>query len=245
MSIRKLVSPVIILVEPQLPENIGFSARAMFNFGITKLRLVNPQESWPNEKAISTSAGALESKKFHVTVHDDLEQAIDDVTYLFATTARKRDINKTSVSPIVAGKQIYNFGEKKKLCGVLFGGEQSGLKNNQLVKADKLINIKSNSEFSSINLAMSVLIVAYEYSIQKIGIKNFLEYSKLQEIAKKKELNFFTSRLINLLNEKNFFEPKEKKKNMIDNIESIFTRNNLSEQELKTLHGIISSLIKN
>ena len=92
---------------------------------------------------------------------------------------------------------------------------------------------------------MSVLIVAYEYSIQKIGIKNFLEYSKLQEIAKKKELNYFTSRLINLLNEKNFFEPKEKKKNMIDNIESIFTRNNLSNQEIKTLHGIVSSLIKN
>ena len=242
-------SPAIILVEPQLGENIGFSARAMLNFDINNLRIVNPREGWPNKKAISTSAGAIDSKKSEINIYNTLEDATEDISYLLATTARKRDLNKPVISPEEASENLLHAQMKGASTGIMFGGEKSGLKNSDLVKADEIINIKSDSEFSSINLAMSVMIISYQWYVQKM---NFINKNKLIETtikqdnyASKKELNFFVSRLISLLSCGDFFTPVEKKESMINNIEAIFTRSNLTSQELRTLHGIISSLIKN
>ena len=242
-------SPAIILVEPQLGENIGFSARAMLNFDINNLRLVNPREDWPNKKAISTSAGAIDSKKSEINIYNTLEDATEDISYLLATTARKRDLNKPVISPEEASENLLHAQMKGASTGIMFGGETSGLKNSDLVKADEIINIKSDSEFSSINLAMSVMIISYQWYVKKM---NFINKNKLikttikqDNYACKKELNFFVSRLISLLSCGDFFTPVEKKESMINNIEAIFTRSNLTSQELRTLHGIISSLIKN
>ena len=242
-------SPAIILVEPQLGENIGFSARAMLNFDINNLRIVNPREGWPNKKAISTSAGAIDSKKSEINTYNTLEDATEDISYLLATTARKRDLNKPVISPEEASKNLLHAQMKGASTGIMFGGEKSGLKNSDLVKADEIINIKSDSEFSSINLAMSVMIISYQWYVKKM---NFINKNKLikttikqDNYASKKELNFFVSRLISLLSCGDFFTPVEKKESMINNIEAIFTRSNLTSQELRTLHGIISSLIKN
>jgi len=245
----KLNSPAIILVEPQLGENIGFSARAMLNFDINNLRIVNPREGWPNKKAISTSAGAIDSKKSEINIYNTLEDATEDISYLLATTARKRDLNKPIISPEEASENLLNAQMKGASTGVMFGGEKSGLKNSALVKADEIINIKSDSEFSSINLAMSVMIISYQWYVRKIDFinKNKLIKTTMKQdnYASKKELNFFVSRLISLLSCRDFFTPVEKKESMINNIEAIFTRSNLTSQELRTLHGIISSLIKN
>ena len=242
-------SPAIILVEPQLGENIGFSARAMLNFDINNLRIVNPREGWPNKKAISTSAGAIDSKKSEINIYNTLEDATEDISYLLATTARKRDLNKPVISPEEASENLLHAQMKGASTGIMFGGEKSGLKNSDLVKADEIINIKSDSEFSSINLAMSVMIISYQWYVKKM---NFINKNKLikttikqDNYASKKELNFFVSRLISLLSCGDFFTPVEKKESMINNIEAIFTRSNLTSQELRTLHGIISSLIKN
>ena len=242
-------SPAIILVEPQLGENIGFSARAMLNFDINNLRIVNPREGWPNKKAISTSAGAIDSKKSEINIYTTLEDATEDISYLLATTARKRDLNKPVISPEEASENLLHAQMKGASTGIMFGGEKSGLKNSDLVKADEIINIKSDSEFSSINLAMSVMIISYQWYVKKM---NFINKNKLikttikqDNYASKKELNFFVSRLISLLSCGDFFTPVEKKESMINNIEAIFTRSNLTSQELRTLHGIISSLIKN
>ena len=245
----KIDSPAIILVEPQLGENIGFSARAMLNFDINNLRIVNPREGWPNKKAISTSAGAIDSKKSEINIYNTLEDATEDISYLLATTARKRDLNKPVISPEEASENLLHAQMKGASTGIMFGGEKSGLKNSDLVKADEIINIKSDSEFSSINLAMSVMIISYQWYVKKM---NFINKNKLikttikqDNYASKKELNFFVSRLISLLSCGDFFTPVEKKESMINNIEAIFTRSNLTSQELRTLHGIISSLIKN
>ena len=242
-------SPAIILVEPQLGENIGFSARAMLNFDINNLRIVNPREGWPNKKAISTSAGAIDSKKSEINIYNTLEDATEDISYLLATTARKRDLNKPVISPEEASENLLHAQMKGASTGIMFGGEKSGLKNSDLVKADEIINIKSDSEFSSINLAMSVMIISYQWYVRKIDFinKNKLIKTTMKQdnYASKKELNFFVSRLISLLSYRDFFAPIEKKESMINNIEAIFTRNNLTSQELRTLHGIISSLIKN
>ena len=145
----KINSPAIILVEPQLGENIGFSARAMLNFDINNLRLVNPREDWPNKKAISTSAGAIDSRKSEINIYNTIEDATEDISYLLATTARKRDLNKPVISPVQASENLLNAQMKGVSTGIMFGGEKSGLKNSDLVKADEIINIKSDSEFSS------------------------------------------------------------------------------------------------
>ena len=249
MNKIKINSPAIILVEPQLGENIGFSARAMLNFDINNLRIVNPREGWPNKKAISTSAGAIDSKKSEINIYNTLEDATEDISYLLATTARKRDLNKPVISPEEASENLLHAQMKGASTGIMFGGEKSGLKNSDLVKADEIINIKSDSEFSSINLAMSVMIISYQWYVKKM---NFINKNKLikttikqDNYASKKVLNFFVSRLISLLSCGDFFTPVEKKESMINNIEAIFTRSNLTSQELRTLHGIISSLIKN
>ena len=242
----KLLAPCIILVEPQLGENIGASCRAMLNFGVSDLRLVNPRDGWPNIKANAMAAGALEDKTFNVTVYKDIKEATYDVSYLLATTARIRDMNK----PVFNSKEgidkliiAQNQGLK---AGIIFGGEKSGLNNEDLVKADALINIESNQNFSSINLSMSVLLICYEwfFNITKLDKLTDISIKNEKVMANKSELNYFIDRLVSILDSTNFFTPDEKRKVMINNIEAIFTRNNLTLQELNTLHGVISSIIR-
>ena len=242
----KLLAPCIILVEPQLGENIGASCRAMLNFGVYDLRLVNPRDGWPNIKANAMAAGALEDKTFNVTVYKDIKEATYDVSYLLATTARIRDMNK----PVFNSKEgidkliiAHNQGLK---AGIIFGGEKSGLNNEDLVKADALINIENNQNFSSINLSMSVLLICYEwfFNITKLDKLSDISIKNEKVMANKSELNYFIDRLVSILDSTNFFTPDEKRKVMINNIEAIFTRNNLTLQELNTLHGIISSIIR-
>ena len=242
----KLLAPCIILVEPQLGENIGASCRAMLNFGVSDLRLINPRDGWPNIKANAMAAGALEDKTFNVTVYKDIKEATYDVSYLLATTARIRDMNK----PVFNSKEgidkliiAQNQGLK---AGIIFGGEKSGLNNEDLVKADALINIESNQNFSSINLSMSVLLICYEwfFNITKLNKLTDISIKNEKVMANKSELNYFIDRLVSILDSTNFFTPDEKRKVMINNIEAIFTRNNLTLQELNTLHGVISSIIR-
>ena len=242
----KLLAPCIILVEPQLGENIGASCRAMLNFGVSDLRLINPRDGWPNIKANAMAAGALEDKTFNVTVYKDIKEATYDVSYLLATTARIRDMNK----PVFNSKEgidkliiAQNQGLK---AGIIFGGEKSGLNNEDLVKADALINIESNQNFSSINLSMSVLLICYEwfFNITKLNKLTDISIKNEKVMANKSELNYFIDRLVSILDSTNFFTPNEKRKVMINNIEAIFTRNNLTLQELNTLHGVISSIIR-
>ena len=242
----KLLAPCIILVEPQLGENIGASCRAMLNFGVSDLRLVNPRDGWPNIKANAMAAGALEDKNFNVTVYKDIKEATYDISYLLATTARIRDMNK----PVFNSKEgidkliiAQNQGLK---AGIIFGGEKSGLNNEDLVKADALINIENNQNFSSINLSMSVLLICYEwfFNITKLNKLTDISIKNEKVMANKSELNYFIDRLVSILDSTNFFTPNEKRKVMINNIEAIFTRNNLTLQELNTLHGIISSIIR-
>jgi len=242
----KLLAPCIILVEPQLGENIGASCRAMLNFGVSDLRLVNPRDGWPNMKANAMAAGALEDKIFNVAIYKDIKEATYDVSYLLATTARIRDMNK----PVFNSKEgidkliiAQNQGLK---AGIIFGGEKSGLDNEDLVKADALINIENNQNFSSINLSMSVLLICYEwfFNTTKIDKTTDIPIKNEKVMANKSELNYFIDRLVSILDSTNFFTPDEKRKVMINNIEAIFTRNNLTLQELNTLHGIISSIIR-
>ena len=241
-----MLSPIIILVEPQLGENIGSACRAMLNFNVKNLRLVNPRDGWPNPDANAMSAGALNDKNFKVSVFKNLNEASKDISYLLATTARPRDINKPIYNTQEAILNIINAQKSGLKTGVIFGGEKSGLNNDDLVKADGVINIDCNKNFTSINISMSVLTICYQWFIEKHIISNVSQdiINKEKNLATKSELNYFIDRLIKLLEDSNFFKPDEKKKAMINNIEAIFTRNNLTLQELKILHGIITSITR-
>ena len=241
-----MLSPIIILVEPQLGENIGSACRAMLNFNVNTLRLVNPRDGWPNPAANALSAGALEDKKFSVSLYSSLNEATKDISYLLATTARHRDMNKPVYDTTKAIFNIVKSQNRGLKTGIMFGGEKSGLSNKDLVKADAVININSNKNFSSINLSMSVLTICYQWFIEKNKsdiIPENIAY-KDKEMATKSELTYFIERLITLLEETNFFNPEERKNIMINHIEAIFRRNNLTLQELNILHGIITTITR-
>ena len=242
----KFLTPSIILIEPQLGENIGSTSRAMLNFGVSDLRLVNPRDGWPNTKANAMAAGALEDKNFNVTLYDNIKDATADISYLLATTARIRDMNKPVFNTKDGIEKLIHVQNMGNRTAIIFGGEKSGLNNQDLVKADALINIHNNKNFSSINLSMSVLIICYEWFLNtsKNNKLSSIKTNKQEIMPSKNELNYFIDRLISILDNSDFFNPDEKRKVMINNIEAIFTRNNLTLQELNTLHGILSSIIR-
>ena len=146
-----LLSPIIILVDPQLGENIGSTSRAMLNFNVKTLSLVNPRDGWPNPKAKAMAAGALENKNFRVSVFKNLKEASSDISYLLATSARHRDINKPVYSSTEAISNLIKAESINLQTGIVFGGEKSGLNNDDIVKADGVINIDCNKDFNSIN----------------------------------------------------------------------------------------------
>ena len=234
MSLKNIY---FILVRPQLGENIGSVARAIKNFNITKLRIVNPRCSWPNEKALATSVGAkdvLQKSKLYKTI----DNSIADLDIIFASTSRIRKVNK-KIIPIYALNKII---KKKQKIGIVFGPESSGLSNDELNCADYLVKIPTNKNFSSLNLSHSAIIFSFQifqyFKNKKIKYSSFYKSST----AKKSEVNKFLKFSIKGLDKKGFLQPNHKRKSMLRNIHNIFHRINLSEQEIRILLGIFSTL---
>ena len=236
MKSNKKISPVVILLEPQLEENIGAVARAMLNFNLHNLRII--KKKWrPNRISFKTSAKADEILK-NAQVFKNLEDAINDLHYIFATSNRKRDLN-TDVVNLKKGAKIINNYKNFKV-GILFGPERSGLTNEHIALCDKIIEIPLNKNFKSLNLAQSVLLIAYELFNLTLSKTNFVKIKK----TKKKELLIFFKVLQNYLEKGNFFNVKEKKKYMMRNVKTIFNKADLTEKEIKILLGIIKNLTK-
>ena len=236
MKSNKKFSPVIILLEPQLEENIGAVARAMLNFNLHNLRII--KKKWlPSKISFKTSAKADEILK-NTQVFKNLDEAINDLQYIYATSNRKRDLNIDVVNLKQGIKIISNYKNYK--VGILFGPERSGLTNEHIALCDKIIEIPLNKNFKSLNLAQSVLLVAYELFNLNLSKINFVKIKK----TKKKDLLIFFNVLQNYLEKKNFFKIKEKKKNMMRKIKIIFNKAELTEKELKILLGIVKNLGK-
>tara|TARA_Y100000590_G_scaffold1892_1_gene2384 strand:+ start:162 stop:887 length:726 start_codon:yes stop_codon:yes gene_type:complete len=226
-----------ILVRPQMGENVGSVARALKNFNIKHLRIVNPRCNWPNQKALATSVGAKDILK-SAKIYDSVEKSIGDLDTIFASSSRIRKMNKKIIS-------VSNFKtkiKKERKVGILFGPEASGLTNNEISCADYLVKIPSNKKFSSLNLSHSAIIFCFElfkhYSEKKVNYKT--GYKSL--IAKKSEVNKFLNFIIQGLDKKGFLQPHHKRESMIRNINNIFHRLNLSHQEIRILLGIFSTL---
>ena len=227
-----------VLVKPQLPENIGFSARCLKNFGFSSLDLVNPKENWPNKRAIATSVGAKDILK-KTKVFSSVEKAINKYDVVYASSARKRDINKKHLSFNEFIKSIKK--NKNKKIGIIFGPEASGLSNEDMVYCNYIFKIPVNKKFESINLSHSLIIVCYEI-FRSFKTSYFNKGKELNNIINKKKLNNLMHFVENRLEKKGFFQPPEKRKTMLINLRNIFGRTELSYKELRILSSIFSKL---
>ena len=234
MSLGKVY---FILVRPQMGENIGSVARAIKNFNIKYLRIVNPRCNWPSQKALATSVGAKDILK-SAKIYNSIEKAIGDLDIIFASTSRIRKVNKKIISILDFKKKV----EKKRKIGILFGPEASGLSNDEISYANYLVKIPTNKKFSSLNLSHSAIIFCFELFQYFSNKKAIYKSGYKSSVAKKSEVNKFLSFIINKLDKKGFLQPDHKRKSMIRNINNIFHRLNLSEQEIRILLGIFSTL---
>ncbi len=234
--------PVIVLVKPQLGENIGMVARAMLNNGLTNLRLVAPRDGWPSSAAQASASGALDVLN-RAEVFATTEDAIADLHHVFATTARARHMTKPVVVPRRAAIDMRRMIERNsEKVGVLFGAEKAGLHNDDVVLADHLLTVPLNPTFASLNLAQAVLLVAYEWFQQGLEAPDYLLTTGASRVADKAELVNFFHRLENSLDSVGFLYPPEKRPNMVRNLRNIFQRADLTSQEIQTLHGVVKAL---
>jgi tRNA/rRNA methyltransferase len=240
--------PVILLVEPQLVENIGMTARAMMNTGLKELRLVNPRDPWPLEEVhrnrmLAASSGADEILD-KAKVFPTLEEAISDLNYIYATTARPRDMVNRIMTPRAAIPDIIARAANGEKTGVMFGRERTGLINDYIVLANAKITIPLNPEFSSLNLAQSVLLIGYEwYQAQDQTPGDYLHNANSIPATRDEYLNFYR-RLESALDESGFFPTAEMRPTMTRNLQNMFQRAALTEQEVRTWHGVLTALIK-
>jgi tRNA/rRNA methyltransferase len=234
-------APVVILVEPQLGENIGAAARAMANFGLSRLRLVKPRQSWPNDKARMMAAGADRILEGAV-LFETLEAAIVDCSMVLATTARAHDQAKPVVGAAQAAAMMAPRIAGGETAAIVFGRERNGLENDEVALADAIVTLPVRPAFASLNLAQAVVIVAYEwFKLQTGGALPFGMPQKSAPAPKQQLLAFFAS-LERELEKVEFFRPPDKRETMQINLRNIFSRMQPTQQDIQTLHGVIMSI---
>jgi tRNA/rRNA methyltransferase len=233
--------PVVILVEPQLGENIGAAARAMANFGLARLRLVKPKQAWPNDKAHMMAAGA-DRVLDGAVLYENVASAIADCSFVLATTARSHDQAKPVVSAADAAAEMAPRIAAGETVGILFGRERNGLENDEVALADRIVTLPVNPAFASLNLAQAVVIVAYEwFKLQSGGTLPFTMPQKSPPAGKEQLLAFFAS-VEGELEKVEFFRPPDKRETMQINLRNIFTRMAPTQQDIQTLHGVLMSI---
>jgi tRNA/rRNA methyltransferase len=235
-----IAGPIVVLVEPQLGENIGTAARAMANFGLTRLRLVNPRDAWPNTHARRAAAGA-DSVLSEAQLFPTLEAALADCTFVLATTARAHDQAKPVIGPAEAARQMAPRIFAGERVALVFGRERWGLMNPEVGLADRIVTFPVNPAFASLNLAQAVLLMAYEWFKHASGALPFAMPHRSPPAGKAQLFAFFET-LERELERVEFFRPAEKRETMSINMRNIFIRMEPSQQDIRTLHGIVTAL---
>ena len=236
-------NPKIILVRPQMGENIGATARAMLNFNLTNLNLIKPRDGWPNQNAIDNASGALDLIP-PPKLHDSLPSALKDCQYVYATTARQRDMEKPVFdleNAMVDAKKRSQDGQN---IAFVFGPERTGLENDEIVHCHALIHINTNPKFSSLNLGQAVLLICSAWQ-RPLNIESVSHEPKAMtdQPATLEAFEDLFHRLQKELEHGGFFKEDNLKPTMIRNIRTMLLRSEMSDQELRTFHGIISALI--
>ena len=233
-------APVVVLVEPQMAENIGAVARAMANFGLSRLRLVKPLQGWPNEKARVMAAGA-DRVLDNAVLYDSLGAAIGDCNFVLAATARNHDQAKPVIGADAAAAEAAPRVAVGETVAIVFGRERNGLENYEVGMADRIVTLPVNPAFASLNLAQAVVIIGYEWFKRAGGALPFAMPEKSPPAAKQQLAAFFAD-LEHELEKVEFFRPEEKRGTMSVNLRNIFQRMAPSQQDVRTLHGVIMAI---
>ena len=234
--------PTFVLVRPQMGENIGAAARAMWNFGLDRMRIVAPRDGWPNQKAVAMASGAGRLLD-EAMLTADLPGALQDATYVFATTARPRDITK----PVFAPERAMQVAAEKIAAGekvaVLFGPERAGLENDDVARANAIITVPVNPEFFSLNLAQCVLLTAYEWQRASTDIEMEVNDPR-GDWANGEEVEALARHYEEKLDDAGFFWPEAKAPNMKLNLRNLWSRMPLTRADVQTLHGLLRQMAR-
>lgn len=235
--------PAFVLVRPQMGENIGGAARAMWNFGLDRMRIVSPRDGWPNQKAIAMSSGAgrlLDEAR----VCDGLAEALDDCTYVFATTARRRELTK----PVFTPERAMELAREKIAAGekvaVMFGPERAGLENEDIARANAIVSVPVNPEFASLNLAQCVLLTAYEWRRQAVEAEAEAMEMGGTEWATGIEVEKLAEHYEDRLDQAGFFFPPEKAQGMKVNLRNMWSRFPLTRADVQMMHGMLRQMVR-
>jgi len=234
-------APIVVLVEPQLGENIGAAARVMANFGLSRLRLVKPLRGWPDEKARAMASGA-DRVLDAAALYDSLADAIADCSFVLAATARGHDQAKPVIGADQAAVAMAPRVAAGESVAIVFGRERIGLENHEVALADRIVTLPVNPAFASLNLAQAVAVVAYEWFKTAGGGDLPFTMPQKSPPAAKQQFDAFFADLERELERVEFFRPEEKRATMRINLRNIFTRMAPSQQDLRTLHGVIMAI---
>ena len=235
--------PCFIFVNPQMGENIGASARGMWNFGLERMRIVAPRDGWPNQKAVAMASGAgrlLDEALIFPTFTD----AIADQHFIFATTARPRDLLKPIYSPEEAIKLAFSKISRGQNVGFAFGPERSGLENSDIVKANAIVSVPVNAKFPSLNLAQCALLLAYEWMLKSSDLNNdkqILEQSSMVDVMKVEKLSQYFE---DALEKADFFYPEDKAESMKINFRNMWSRMPLTNSDVQIFYGMLRQLLR-
>lgn len=235
-------APVVVLVEPQMGENIGAAARAMLNFGLSALRIVNPRDGWPNPAANAMASGAS-TVIDGARIFGGVPEALADCQYVVAATARPREMLLPVLSPSEAAAALKARTDRGEQCALMFGGERSGLLNEDVMRADAIVSIPVNPAFASLNLAQSVVILAYEWA-RIDGRESYQGDLAEATPAPKEDFERLMAHLIGALDDVNYFFPSGKRPVMVKNLRIALARAGLTEAEVRSLRGVIKALAR-
>ena len=237
-----IVPPVFVLVRPQMGENIGAAARAMWNFGLDRMRVVGPRDGWPNPAAVALASGAgrvLDA----AAVTDDLPTALADCTYVYATTARSRELTKPVFSPAAAMQDAARRVAEGQKVAVLFGPERTGMENTEVALANAIVTVPVNPDFPSLNLAQCVLLLGYEWRLATEAVTahdpglqgDWANHAEVEALARHYEER---------LDAAGFFFPDHKAAHMKTNLRNLWSRMPFTRADVQMLHGLLRQIVR-
>ena len=238
------LDPIFVLVRPQMGENIGAAARAMLNFSLTRMRLVDPRDGWPNPRAVAMASGAAGQVLDFAGVFASVPEAVADCAYVFATTARGRDLIKPVMTPERAMEHARALTAAGQKVAVLFGAERAGLENDDVARANAIISIPVNPGFASLNLGQAVLLCAYEWMRQGSDMPAEVVEMARTEFASHVEVTRLGDHFEEKLEAAGFFFPETKAAGMKQNLRNLWSRLALTRADVQTFHGMLRQIMR-
>ena len=235
--------PAFVLIRPQMGENIGAAARAMWNFGLDRMRIVAPRDGWPNPSAVAMASGAGRLLD-EAELAEDVANGIADRTYVYATTARPRELTKPVFSPEAAMKDAAARIAAGEKVAVMFGPERAGMENADIAHANAIITVPVNPDFPSLNLAQCVLLVGYEWRRSQEAVEDMVLQGQRTEIAEQAEIEALSRHYEERLEEAGFFFPEHKAENMKLNLRNLWSRMPMTRADVQMLHGALRQLVR-